>query len=200
MKKLLYLFLFIIVVGMIILYQHNKIRNLRSQVETIEYEADVLRGVTVEYKNANGQMATQILEYQKNISDLGKSYSDMVDQVDSVEMKIKKVIEASKLRERQIEEALYIAMNSKGSGVVYTDPETSIKIIDDGFLNCTINDTNYTYSYQEEIFILDASVMRDRKFFLWRWIGWKKLTDKGMVEIVTTNPNNKIKSRKVKLR
>jgi len=161
------------------------------------------------YRNELGQTVTQTIEYQKKISDLRNSN-------DKLEKKIYNQIKASQLKKKQLKSVVLVASESSGGGVfdsvqtiLQQDKETAaldsvyhyntIKFFNDGFLDLKVYEDSLLYSYRDSITIATAAQRVARKFFLWRWLGLKKLIDKDIVEVTFDNPVTINKIRYIKI-
>ena len=128
-----------------------------------------------------------------------------------MERKIYKTVEASKLKQRQLKEAYAVSLKATGGGQFNSQklepvqmssvaPDSAlVKHFYDGYLDATVYEDSLSYTYDDSIVLIKAERMEDRKFFLWKWVGWKKKINRDMVEIVAANPNSKINGRMIKL-
>lgn len=187
----------------------SKVRadRMQAQRDNAIDELHVKTTEVVTYQNELGQTVTKTLEYARYLDDLRFSN-------DSLERKIYTTIEASQLKQRQLKEAYAVNMKTTGGGffaqimqvpVIVPGDTTSVidsmqvKYFSDGYLNAIVYADSLTYTYDDTIILIKAARMEDRKFFLWKWIGWKKKIDRDMVEIVANNHNSKINGRMIKL-
>lgn len=190
--------------GFIMKKQNDK---LNVENRNLQDYNTILTTENVTYKNAAGQTVTKTIQYQRDVSDLRHSK-------DSMEIQIYRVIEASRLKEKQLRDAYAINITAVGGGalgeefmVEVDNPDSSLLIpdsipvrpFDDGFLSVLIYPDSLTYTYEENLTLLKAERWDDRKFFLWRWINWKKKTNRDLVEVVSSNPNATQKVRFIKL-
>lgn len=179
-------------------------------------ELEVKTTEVTKYKNELGQEVTRTIEYSKKLSELK-------DSKDSIEQRLYQTISASNLKEKQLQKALAIELtstNSKGydsvalmeiNDIVVESASFKmeelepirygeIRYFDDGFLKAVSYPDSLSYTYSENINIITAKRMIDRKFFLWKWIGWQKMIDRDLVEIVSDNPNSSINGRMIKIK
>jgi hypothetical protein len=154
------------------------------------------------YINANGQLVTKTIEYEKTVEELKNS-------TDSIEKLLYAAYKASDLKKKQIDRLLSIQSHSSGGGV-YTRIDTIrvsdsieyipiIKHFNDGFLDLVVYEDSINYNYTENFIILSATRLEERDFFLWKWIGWKKKIDKNLIQVSSSNPNSTFKTRTIKI-
>jgi len=187
------------------IFLSNKLTDAKYRNDLLRDEITVKTTETIKYQNKLGQEVTKVIEYVQTIDQLECSK-------DSLEQVVYKTIKASKLKERQLNDAYVIELKSTNSKVfdsvryvydtmnyVKSKEAVEVKFFNDGFLEANIYDNRIDYNYNEQIVLLDAKRALDRKFFLWRWIGWKKIVDRDVVEIVSNNPNSKLNGRKIKI-
>ena len=184
----------------------SKVRADRAEAEANNYRAELLVKTTevVTYQNKLGQTVTKTYEYERDIADLEHSK-------DSLEQSLYRTIKASKVKANKVTEATIVSIESKGGGTfdsVRTEPvvmstgsvdSVVVKHFNDGYLDATIYEDSLSYTYNDSITLLKSPMMVDRKFFLWRLIGWQKKTDRDMVEIVSANPNSELNGRVIQL-
>ena len=183
-----------------------KVKNdrLANERNNLEDRLTVMTTENITYENELGQTVTKTLVYERYIEDLEHSN-------DSLERSIYKTIAASNLKAKNIKEATVVTISSNGGGVfdsVTTEPvvmssgsidSVMVKHFNDGYLDATIYEDSLSYTYNDSITLLKAPRMVDRKFFLWRLVGWKKKTDRDMVEVVSANPNSELNGRVIQL-
>lgn len=195
-----------------------KIRNdvLEMERDNARDELTVKTTETIRYKNELGQEVIKVLEYEVVINDLECSQ-------DSLEREIYRTIQASKLKERQLTEAISVNIESKNKGVydsvryifdttimaldgareqlaeLESKSTKEVRYFNDGFLALISYPDSLNYTYTENITLLKAHRLVDRKFFFWKWIGWKKMIDRDFIEIKSNNPNSQLDGRIIKL-
>ena len=180
--------------------KNKQMKKAIEERESLRAEMLTKTGQVETYKNKIGQTVTKLLEYEKHISEL--EFSN-----DSLEIKVYKTANASKVKKKDIREAFVVYMQAANSGPVRIDTvfidslriDTIYKTFNDGFLNASFNDSILKYTYDEKLVLLKSIRKVKRNFFLWRWVGWKKKINKNLVEISSDNPNSKLNGRVIKL-
>ena len=178
-------------------------------------ELEVKTQETIKYKNKINQEVTRVIEYKKTLEQLRNSN-------DSIEKRLYETISASNLKDKQLKKAIQIeieASNKSTYDSVVMMEKTStvnaaykmqpvdiapikyneIRYFDDGFLNAVSYPDSLVYTYKEDISVVTAKRLIERKFFLWRWFGWKKMVDRDLLEIVSSNPKSTLNGRMVKI-
>ena len=199
MKTKIILFLTIIMILLIIFVASlvKKTVSLSREKANLEIELDVKSQEQTRVVNSNGELLFSVNEYQKDIESLKKSK-------DSIEQKLYQEIEKLELKEKQVNKLIYIYKQASNTIVgdvirdtIYLDSIIRISnhiSFDDGFLKAQLsNDTVLKYQYSEELFLFDLKRKVQRKFVVWRWLGWKKIIDKNKYEVRSSNPNAEIK-------
>lgn len=179
----------------------ERLKEAKEVQAQLRDEISVKTTETIKYKNKLGQEVTKQIEYVTTIQQLECSQ-------DSLEQVVYKTIKASDLKLRQLKKAYVLSMNANNSGkydsVRYVhdtiiDTVYKVKYFNDGFLNAVIYPDSLTYSYNEQIVLLEAKQRVKRKFFLWKWIGWERIIDRNMMEISSNNPHSKLNGRMIKI-
>lgn len=183
---------------------------LRDERNNAYDELEVKTTEVIKYQNKLGQEVTKTIEYTKKLSQLEQSK-------DSVELRLYETISASMLKEKQLEKAFAITYEASNkmkydsivrienyvlkSSPVKIEPikYNKIRYFDDGYLQATCYPDSLEYTYRENIDVITAKRLIERKFFLWKWIGWKKMVDRDLVEIVSDNPNSSINGRMIRI-
>lgn len=184
----------------ILKFQLNK---AETQMGNLQDELEVKTDSNKTYINKIGQLTTTTIEYTKSIEGLKYSKND-------IEKKLYSKIKASDLKIKQLTGAISVINNTIGGGkynyvdTVYVSDTTEYiwgsKYFNDGYLNLLVYEDSITYIYQDSLYILSAKRQIDRKFILWKWIGWKKTIDKEMIEVISANPKTKNKIVKLKIK
>lgn len=177
--------------------KHNAAVKAINQRDNALAEMQTKTGQLETYQNERGQTVTKILQYEKYIGDLEFSK-------DSLEAEIYKTVKVSKTKKKLIREATVIYIKSESSGPLKVDTTILIseefgRVFNDGFLNALIFSDSLFYEYDEKIVLIKAQRVVERKFIIWRWIGWKKKINRDLVEITSNNPNSKLNGRFIKL-
>ena len=172
----------------------------------------------VKYKNKLGQEVTKTIEYKKTVTQL-------VNSNDSLEHQLGVTIQASNMKEKQLKSALVANYNAQGSGGYSVLIPKTIDMGEggsdvtknslnpnenlynhlfplyytDGYLKAMIYQDSLSYTYHDDFTVLSGYRMIDRNFILWKTIGWKKMIDRDMVEVTTTNPKASTYIQKVRL-
>ncbi len=160
-------------------------------------EIDVKSEAQTKLLNIEGELVIVVNEYEKDMEALKTSK-------DSIEQKLYHEIEKLELKEKEVNSLKYIYNQASNviAGIIiqdtiYKDSIVRIKTsidFNDGFLHAVLsNDTMLKYQYSEELYMLNVKRKVNRKFFVWRWIGWKKILDKNKFEVRSSNPNAEIK-------
>jgi hypothetical protein len=192
----------ILVLTAIILHLKNTNKVLKEDLFNTQTELEVKTGENIITSNKLNQDVTTTYVYEKTIDGLKHS-------TDSIERSMYKQIKASNLKIKQLNDIISIYSTASGGGVfdstviIIHDTITigkTIKYFDDGYLSLEVYEDSISYKYNSNYTIIGASHMTERNFFLWRWIGWLKEIDKDLVEIVSSNPNEKFLIRKVKIK
>lgn len=186
---------------------YSKVRadRLQNERDNAVDELTVKTEEVITYQNKLDKTVTKTIEYKKSL-DLLKISKD------SIEKQLYKTAKASNLKSKQITSLTKIIAHGNNTGkfdsvIVNIDSifntgipiqETITKYYNDGFLDVVCTDTSFSYSVNLELDIIDASQLVERTFFLWKWIGWKKLSGKGLVEVTSNIPNSKMLIRKIK--
>lgn len=184
---------------------------LQLKNDNLEDEILVKTTQVIRYKNDLGQEVTKTIEYRKTVKQL-------INSKDSMEYKLGVTIKASKMKEKQLKTALIASYRTEGGGnyteeekddsnMIYPSnsaPQNQIstyfpKHFNDGYLRADIYKDSLSYIYSDDITVLSGSRMVDRKFILWKTIGWQKMIDRDMVEVTSSNPNAYSLIRKVRL-
>lgn len=173
-----------------------------NQRDSARAEMQTKTGQIETYENERGQSVTRLLQYEKYIGDLEFS-------IDSMEVELHKTIKSSRTKEKRIREATVVYVKAKNSGPILADSsradsvgvinEEIGRVFNDGFLNALIFSDSLFYQYDEQIVLIKAQREVDRKFFLWRWLKWKKKINRDLIEISSSNPSSKLNGRFIKL-
>lgn len=180
--------------------QYKEAKKYKLKMHDAFAEMQVKTGQAEQYRNDLDQKVLVINGYEKHFKELQFSK-------DSLEVALYKAIEASRLKPKEVREAIVVYVDAEGSGAIQLDTvfidssriDTIYKTFEDGFLTASFSDDSLFYSYDEEIILLKAKREVERNFFLWRWIGWKKKINRDLIEISSNNPNSKLDGRLIKL-
>ena len=199
---IIYILLILIIIssGSLLFYKH-KAKQYKHERDNVKDELVVKTKENKTYKNKLGQIVTKTINYEKTIKELSLSN-------DSIELKMAKVIQASDLKVKQIKKATSIIINSHTSIL----RDTLYVPISDTIYNVIFplhykNKWEDALAYKDSlvsttyrnIIVLDARRRVPRKFWLWRKLGFKKIINKGMVEVVSDNPTDSIKLRTINI-
>ena len=192
----------LIVIAILIVILRSTIHSLdkvKQLNDNLQVELKVKTSVVETYKNKEKQTVFTIVAYTKALNDLNNTN-------DSIEKLLYKTHKASKLKDKQIKHLLFISGTTTNDGVfdtVYRIKRDTIyqtiKYYDDGYLSLTVNDDSVHYKYTDSLIVSSGATLVKRKFFLWRWLGFKKCTNMDMIEVVPSNPKTKLKLRYIKL-
>lgn len=196
------------------LYSKVRADRLKGERDNARDELTVKTTQVTRYKNELGQEVTKTIEYEKYVEDL--QYSN-----DSLERKLYSTISASKVREKDLEEAYIVSIKTESTrgydsivnpsasiaiedsviAKVNSKPCDEIRYSNDGY-NEIISYPDSVYHKNLEIISLTKSKRRvPRKMQLFKWAGWewKKTIDRNMVEMHSNNPYSSLDGRMIKL-
>lgn len=181
----------------------------KERIARLNAEDELLAKISevTTYKDELGRTVTKTIEYSKTIKQLEQSN-------DSIEIRLANSLKALDIKESQINSMMTIDVESSSKGLLeqvsqlewsgdsINSKQDSIPVLkwDDGFTEVVIKGDSIRKTCKHELDVFDAKRKVDRNFFLWRWIGWKKVVDRDMVQIVSTNPDDKIKARTVRIK
>lgn len=183
---------------------YNQLQTAKSERDRITNELEVKTSDVVRYKNKTDQVVTQVNEYVKTLDELKNS-------TDSIENALWKRLQASNLENRQLKAAISVVIKSK----VVIEKDTTyvietVQILADfpiaynnKFTKALCYPDSLKLTTYRSIDLFDASRKVPRKLQPFKWMNknWElnKLVDEGMVEIVSSNPNDVIDVTKVKI-
>lgn len=184
------------------MYSMNLANKREAERDNARDELAVKTTEVTTYINANGQLVTKTIEYEKTFEELKNS-------TDSIEKLLYAAYKASDLKKKQIDKLMRIESQSSGGGLysridtIYVSDSIeyipTIKYFNDGYLDLVVYEDSIKYNYEDNLTVISAKRRVDRKFFLWKLVGWKKVIDKEMVEIISENPKTINKVRVVKV-
>lgn len=185
------------------IYSSRQATKYKIARDNAQDELTVKTSEVIKYENELGQTVTKTIEYERYISDL--EFSN-----DSLERDLYRTIKASKIREKNLVEAYTVSVSNKSmveyDSVSYltnassegsiqpvdTIPCNEVRYYNDGFTKVISYPDSMLIEDHEKLTILKGSREVDRKFVVWRWIGWKKTIDRNMVEVISSDPKSNI--------